>query len=65
LELASQLDAELAGQLKHDDDEMDALQRELIEVLARHWPHGVKSAVDVVLLARFYERYADHAVSAG
>ena len=28
----------------------------------REWPHSVASAVDVVLLGRFYERFADHAV---
>ncbi len=26
------------------------------------WPHGVRAAVDVTLLARYYERFADHAV---
>jgi phosphate transport system protein len=29
----------------------------------RHWSHGVGPAVDITLLARFYERYADHAVA--
>ncbi len=58
-------DAELAGQLDRDDDAMDALERELVEAMFRHWPHGVKAAVDVALLTRYYERYADHAVSAG
>jgi phosphate transport system protein len=58
-------DAELAGQLERDDDAMDALERDLIEGLFQQWPHGVKSAVDLALLARFYERYADHAVNAG
>ena len=57
-------DAELARQLDRDDDVMDTLQRDLIEALMQHWPHGVKSAVDMALLARYYERYADHAVSA-
>jgi phosphate transport system protein len=26
------------------------------------WPHGVPVAVDLTLLARYYERFADHAV---
>ena len=26
------------------------------------WHHGVALAVDVTLLSRFYERYADHAL---
>jgi phosphate transport system protein len=57
-------DPEVAGQLERDDDVMDALERDLIAGL-QHWPHGVRSAVDIALLARFYERYADHAVRAG
>jgi phosphate transport system protein len=28
----------------------------------RSWPHDIASAVDVTLLARYYERFADHAV---
>jgi phosphate transport system protein len=31
--------------------------------MSKDWPHGVASAVDVTLLGRFYERFADHAVS--
>jgi phosphate transport system protein len=27
--------------------------------------HGVAAAVDVTLLGRFYERFADHAVAVG
>ncbi len=29
------------------------------------WKHGVAAAVDVTLLGRFYERFADHAVEVG
>jgi phosphate transport system protein len=29
------------------------------------WKHGVTAAVDVTLLGRFYERFADHAVQIG
>jgi phosphate transport system protein len=54
-------DAALAAQLDTDDDEMDELHRQMFEVLFGHWQHDVKSAVDAALLARFYERYADHA----
>jgi phosphate transport system protein len=57
-------DAALAAQLESDDDEMDALHRQMFEVLFGNWVHEVKAAVDAALLARFYERYADHAVSA-
>jgi phosphate transport system protein len=57
-------DAALAAQLDTDDDEMDELHRQMFEVLFGNWQHDVKSAVDAALLARFYERYADHAVNA-
>jgi phosphate transport system protein len=55
---------ELARQLEVEDDLMDDLQRELFGALLNpNWRHGVAPAVDVALLARFYERFADHAVS--
>ena len=57
-------DAALAAQLDTDDDEMDELHRQTFEVLFGNWQHEVRAAVDAALLARFYERYADHAVSA-
>jgi phosphate transport system protein len=51
-----------AVELDRDDDEMDGLHRRMFEVLmAEDWPHGVAAAVDVTLLARWYERFADHA----
>ena len=31
-------------------------------LMDREWKHGVAAAVDVTLLGRFYERFADHAV---
>jgi phosphate transport system protein len=57
-------DAALAAQLESEDDEMDELHRQMFEVLFGNWQHEVRAAVDAALLARFYERYADHAVSA-
>lgn len=58
-------DVELALQLEKDDDEMDKLHRQLIGLLTNNtWKHGVESAVDITLLGRYYERFADHAVSA-
>ena len=43
---------------------MDRLHRELFTiVLSPSWSHGVEAAIDVTLLSRYYERYADHAVS--
>jgi phosphate transport system protein len=45
---------------------MDDLHRHLFSVLMhRDWKHGVTAAVDVTLLSRFYERFADHAVEIG
>jgi phosphate transport system protein len=53
-----------ARSLEEADDEMDDLHRHLFSVIMdKEWPHGVAAAVDVTLLGRFYERYADHAVS--
>ncbi|MDT7799159.1 MAG: phosphate transport system protein [Actinomycetota bacterium] len=57
-------DVEAAKTLESDDDQVDDIHRHLFTVLMdREWPHGVAAAVDVTLLGRFYERYADHAVS--
>lgn len=57
-------DLELARSLEDADDEMDDLHRHLFRVLMdRDWPHSVAAAVDITLLSRFYERFADHAVS--
>jgi phosphate transport system protein len=57
-------DVATAAQLEEDDDAMDDLHRHMFTVLMdRSWSHGVGPAVDITLLARFYERYADHAVA--
>lgn len=54
-----------ATELERDDDAMDDLHRRLLEtVLDPGWAHGVETAVDMALLGRFYERFADHAVNA-
>ncbi|GED97131.1 phosphate signaling complex protein PhoU [Gordonia crocea] len=59
-------DASAALALDTDDDAMDDLHRHLFSVLMdREWPHGVAAAVDVTLLGRYYERFADHAVAVG
>lgn len=53
-----------ALEIETDDDEMDKLHRELIGVLlSKDWNHGVETAIDMTLLGRYYERFADHAVS--
>jgi len=57
-------DVETAATLEADDDAMDDLHRHIFSVLmAPSWAHGVAPAVDITLLGRFYERYADHAVT--
>jgi len=53
-----------AIQIEADDDAMDDLHRQLFSMLLNpSWPHGVGPAVDITLIGRFYERYADHAVA--
>jgi len=57
-------DLTLAAELERDDDEMDRLHRELFHVLlAESWEGTVETAIDVTLCGRYYERFADHAVS--
>lgn len=52
-----------AKQILQDDETMDSLHRHLFSVvMGADWSHGVAAAVDLVLLGRFYERFADHAV---
>ena len=65
-EVLSTQDPGDAIKLQEDDDAMDDLHRHLFTVLMdRDWEHGVASAVDVTLLGRYYERFADHAVLIG
>lgn len=57
-------DLPLAAELESDDDVMDDLHKTLlITMLAPAWPHGVDTAIDLALAGRYYERFADHAVS--
>jgi phosphate transport system protein len=58
------LDVEAAAALEAEDDLMDTLHRQLFgALLSEDWPHGIETAIDVTLLGRYYERFADHAVS--
>ena len=62
--LVTNPDITLAQDIQRADDKVDALHRELFRiVLSPDWSHGVEAAVDVTLLSRYYERFADHAVS--
>lgn len=57
-------DIELAQAIEAEDDSMDALRRKLFTlVLSPRWAHGTESAIDLTLLGRYYERFADHAVA--
>ncbi len=55
---------ELAQRAVVTDEEMDRLHREMFNImLSPAWTHGVEAAVDLTLVSRFYERFADHAVT--
>jgi phosphate transport system protein len=57
-------DIEAAQELETDDDAMDKLHRGLFrQLLSDDWPYGIETAIDITLLGRYYERFADHAVS--
>jgi phosphate transport system protein len=57
-------DTDKALELENDDDAIDALHRKIIQTLLDpNWKHGIETAIDMTLLARYYERCADHAVS--
>ncbi|MET9248216.1 phosphate signaling complex protein PhoU [Nonomuraea sp. NPDC003709] len=56
-------DVDSALELEQDDDAMDRLHRRLFRhILSKDWEHGVEPAIDITLIGRYYERYADHAV---
>ena len=53
-----------AEELEADDDEMDRLHRELFtDLLDVASPYSIEAAIDVTLVSRYYERFADHAVA--
>jgi phosphate transport system protein len=52
-----------AAHIRQQDNAMDAMHAQLLRaVMDLTWRHGVEAAIDVTLLGRFYERFADHAV---
>ncbi|MDZ7578892.1 MAG: phosphate signaling complex protein PhoU [Candidatus Nanopelagicales bacterium] len=62
--IISTKDVSLAIDIERSDDLMDELHASLFRrVLSESWPYGVEEAIDVTLLSRFYERFADHAVT--
>jgi phosphate transport system protein len=57
-------DVNLAAELEKDDDVMDALHRQLFTTMLNpNWDGGIEVAIDIALVGRYYERFADHAVS--
>jgi len=57
-------DVALAEEIESDDDSMDVLHRRLFAILlSDDWAHGIEPAIDITLIGRYYERFADHAVS--
>jgi phosphate transport system protein len=57
-------DVTAAAELDHDDDAMDDLHRDLLaRLMEGPWKYGVQSAVDLALISRYYERFADWAVT--
>jgi phosphate transport system protein len=57
-------DTNLSREVERDDDQMDDLHRKLIStIIGMKWDQGVEGAIDLTLLGRYFERYADHAVS--
>jgi phosphate transport system protein len=55
-------DVELARTLEDEDDAVDRLHRALFGALLGG-DYAVEVAIDVTLIGRYYERFADHAVS--
>jgi phosphate transport system protein len=63
-EIIAQKDVRSALDLERDDDEMDLLHRKLFTMLLHPGYQGdIECAIDITLCGRYYERYADHAVS--
>jgi phosphate transport system protein len=57
-------DTNMALQVEKDDDEMDDLHKKAIStIISQSAGLNVETAIDLTLLGRYYERYADHAVS--
>jgi phosphate transport system protein len=64
IDLIASRDTEAAKMLEKDDDEMDILHRKLFAALLdEKLAHGIETAIDMTLIGRYYERFADHAVS--
>lgn len=57
-------DADAATDMATVDAEMDELRRDhFSKVLANEWGGSVEQAIDVALVGRYFERFADHSVA--
>jgi len=58
------VDVTHALRFESEDDRMDEYHRQMfMKLLSPDWSYGVEPAIDITLISRFYERFADHAVS--
>ena len=65
-EVVRSKNSQQAADISCEDDAMDQLHQQLFrDLMEPGWRHGVAAAVDITLLGRFYERFADHAVEIG
>jgi phosphate transport system protein len=63
-EVIARRDITMAAELERDDDVMDELHKKLFTaILDDKWEGGIEAAIDITLAGRYYERFADHAVS--
>lgn len=55
---------ESAQSVRETDETMDELHRQMFATtLAPSWDYGIEAAIDAALLGRYFERFADQAVS--
>lgn len=64
-ELLATRDVALAAEVEQGDDTLDQLHQDTFAAtLSPDWTGTAQETVDVTLLGRYYERFADHAVNA-
>lgn len=64
VKILSKQDADAATDMAEVDAEMDELRREhFAKVLGEAWEGSTAQAIDVALVGRYFERFADHAVA--
>jgi phosphate transport system protein len=63
-ELLRTEDADIAEDIRNEDDKIDELHLSVFEkVLGETWKGGAAETVDATLASRYHERFGDHAVS--